>query len=592
MNKSTKFLLGFTLVIMSLFYFQYKSKEGIIIKVDWIWWENLLGYNSNIDINTSNQQELAKINFLTTNSDYIDILDLVVVINFDAEAPDVFNLINWSDNLNVKTTALVSFNSVVKLDDNGLKLSDELYESNLLKLSFYYKYNEDLSLKSEDVFQNGELVMTTRWAYYDEGQLKNVSIHNLHAYEIKSKHWYKGGQEKSIEMYASGMQDGRSRITYENGNEKENAHFLFGQDDESFSSFYETGSRKEERYFLDFEPYGTWKTYHENGKIASMTRFLNGSGGLFELTKWDESGEPIPSGYKEVIPDQILMTYYDCDDAFEELSKGSILSASPGKNVTDDVLFLNLCKKNNEYLKKYKRLTKFEYKVDTNGIYIDSETEFTSWYKNGEVKSFGLYDGELKQGFWMSYDSLGRNTKYEWFHNNGVKKTEVIFTYRNSRETQLDDKASGWFTKYYSLKEWDEYKNLRLYKLLRHGKIVESTEWYGNGQIMQDGNYVNSLKDGKWIYYRSDGSIQKVVNYQNGEKEGEAMSWYLNGNKEIMENYSLGLMHGKFVAYRLDGKLEYESTYVKGVKHGISTWWGENGKKTNERNFENGVVVF
>ena len=81
MNKSTKFLLGFTLVIMSLFYFQYKSKEGIIIKVDWIWWENLLGYNSNIDINTSNQQELAKINFLTTNSDYIDILDLVVVIN-------------------------------------------------------------------------------------------------------------------------------------------------------------------------------------------------------------------------------------------------------------------------------------------------------------------------------------------------------------------------------------------------------------------------------------------------------------------------------------------------------------------------------
>ena len=59
---------------------------------------------------------------------------------------------------------------------------------------------------------------------------------------------------------------------------------------------------------------------------------------------------------------------------------------------------------------------------------------------------------------------------------------------------------------------------------------------------MQDGNYVNSLKDGKWIYYRSDGSIQKVVNYQNGEKEGEAMSWYLNGNKEIMENYSLGLM--------------------------------------------------
>ena len=594
MNKSSKFLLVLTMVMISLLYFQYKNKEDIISKVDWIWWENLLGYNSNIDNNISNQIEIAKINFLTESSDYIDILDVVIVMNFDAIAPDVFKLVSWADNLNVNKAELLYYESVVKLDDNGLKLSEELFESNILKLSFNYKYNEDLTLKSEDVFRNGELILTTRWSYYDEGQLKNLSIHNLHNYEIKSKHWYKGGQEKSIGMYAAGMQDSRFRSTYENGNEKVNSHFLFGLDDESFSSFYEDGGRKEEKYFKEFKPFGKWKNYYENGRLESMWTFVNGGGGAFELTQWNESGELLFSGFKEPKPDEILMTYYDCDEDFDQRSNNLLISSTPESNLIDVALFLDDCKinKENKHLKKSKRLKKYDYKANIDGIYMESDSEVTNWYKNGVIKSFGSYQNDLKIGSWVFYDLLGREKRFEMFHDNGVKKSEVIYTFPNDRIRHRGDQNPDWFSEYYSLKEWDKYENLRVYKLLRDGKLLDSTEWYGNGQIMQDGNYVNSLKDGKWIYYRSDGSIQKVVNYQNGQKEGEAMTSYLNGNNKIIENFSLGLMHGKFVAYRLDGKLEYEANYVKGIKHGMSTWWGENGKKTHERYFQNGVVVF
>ena len=52
-------------------------------------------------------------------------------------------------------------------------------------------------------------------------------------------------------------------------------------------------------------------------------------------------------------------------------------------------------------------------------------------------------------------------------------------------------------------------KNLLMKKLL----TSLHQEFYDNGQLKIEGNYVNSLKDGKWTYYYKSGNIKKEEFY-------------------------------------------------------------------------------
>ena len=44
-------------------------------------------------------------------------------------------------------------------------------------------------------------------------------------------------------------------------------------------------------------------------------------------------------------------------------------------------------------------------------------------------------------------------------------------------------------------------------------------EYYKGGQIKGEGNYIDDLKAGKWIYYYKTGEIRTKVNFENGKKD-------------------------------------------------------------------------
>ena len=46
----------------------------------------------------------------------------------------------------------------------------------------------------------------------------------------------------------------------------------------------------------------------------------------------------------------------------------------------------------------------------------------------------------------------------------------------------------------------------------------EWINWYGNRQVKEKINYVNGHREGKWIYYNSDGTIQTDAEYKKGKK--------------------------------------------------------------------------
>lgn len=68
-----------------------------------------------------------------------------------------------------------------------------------------------------------------------------------------------------------------------------------------------------------------------------------------------------------------------------------------------------------------------------------------------------------------------------------------------------------------------------------------------SGILRQIGNYNNSLRDGIWTLYRSDGTLFRRVNYKNGIITGKITSYYQNGSliaeREIQHNQKLFLIN-------------------------------------------------
>ena len=57
------------------------------------------------------------------------------------------------------------------------------------------------------------------------------------------------------------------------------------------------------------------------------------------------------------------------------------------------------------------------------------------------------------------------------------------------------------------------------------GQEVKATFYYDNGQVKQEGNYLNGKPNGKWVSFNEDGSKQAIGEYNNGVKTGKWFFW-------------------------------------------------------------------
>ncbi|VXB33976.1 Membrane-binding protein [Flavobacterium sp. 9AF] len=64
------------------------------------------------------------------------------------------------------------------------------------------------------------------------------------------------------------------------------------------------------------------------------------------------------------------------------------------------------------------------------------------------------------------------------------------------------------------------------------GNMVKATYFYENGQIKQEGSYLDGKLHGKWISYNLDGSKQAMGEYEKGQKTGK---WFFWSDKALNE---------------------------------------------------------
>ncbi|NJM78599.1 MAG: membrane-binding protein [Flavobacterium sp.] len=64
-------------------------------------------------------------------------------------------------------------------------------------------------------------------------------------------------------------------------------------------------------------------------------------------------------------------------------------------------------------------------------------------------------------------------------------------------------------------------------------QMVKATYFYDNGQVKQEGTYLNGKLHGKWVSYNQDGSKQTMGEYENGNKTGKWFFWSQTALNEV-----------------------------------------------------------
>ncbi len=144
------------------------------------------------------------------------------------------------------------------------------------------------------------------------------------------------------------------------------------------------------------------------------------------------------------------------------------------------------------------------------------------YFRNGSIQMKGKYVDGLKDGVFIyysghgTYSSAGRYYredavgKWENYHWNGVLQSEVYFN-------------DGAFTR----SVWDSLGRAQV----EQGK-GESITWHSNGQIAEEGRYINGRKEGDWFGFFEDGKPYYHEHYRNnrlirGASEDKAGKRYL-----------------------------------------------------------------
>ena len=157
-------------------------------------------------------------------------------------------------------------------------------------------------------------------------------------------------------------------------------------------------------------------------------------------------------------------------------------------------------------------------------------------------------------------------------------------------------------------KEYDKYEKLLLEEELKDGVKNGSYKRYENGEIEEEGIYINNNKDGTWtLYYDGwkeeitysndikDGDYKKYYRdviitsgtYSYDQKQGDWKEFDNSGNITLESAYLNDTLNGPYKKYKGDVIIE-EGLYTSGLMNGGWVYRYDKGKKKGEGKYVNG----
>ncbi len=135
----------------------------------------------------------------------------------------------------------------------------------------------------------------------------------------------------------------------------------------------------------------------------------------------------------------------------------------------------------------------------------------------------------------------------------------------------------------------NETSNLELKKyLLKKNKF--DSEFYFNDTLRSKGQLKNGLPDGKWYYYREDGTLKMEGYYENGFRVGLWKDYY-NGAWHH-QYYINGIKNGIHTEFFENGLIKETGIYVNDCKTGVWTSFYSNGTSKEQIDWTTGYIYF
>ena len=136
-------------------------------------------------------------------------------------------------------------------------------------------------------------------------------------------------------------------------------------------------------------------------------------------------------------------------------------------------------------------------------------------------------------------------------------------------------------------------------------KYMIERGWYENGQLRYEYNSkdikdelsvrTNSggfgrkmFKDGTQRDWNENGQLMYEGNWKDGKEDGLSKWWYDHGQLSNEENYIDGKKDGTQREWYENGQLRYEGNWKDGKEDGLSKWWYDHGQLINEQNYIDG----
>ena len=113
---------------------------------------------------------------------------------------------------------------------------------------------------------------------------------------------------------------------------------------------------------------------------------------------------------------------------------------------------------------------------------------------------------------------------------------------------------------------------------------------YESGKIRGQGEMVDTLKIGEWVFWYENGTVRDTSNWTNDTLDGLSVSFHSNGRKASIGQYEMGRKTGEWKWWDDKDHLQEWSFWKAGSPSGFATTYYENGIVRTEGEWFGGVL--
>ena len=370
------------------------------------------------------------------------------------------------------------------------------------------------------------------------------------------------------------------QFLHENGAVASEGCFVQGIPTGIWTSYSNRGMKLSEGERINNEPHGEWRFY-KDGLIQETATFLEGTREGFQ-TLWNDGMLTDSVFWKDGMKHGIAKSFRPDGSLSLELPYQN--DKREGKATT----FNGSSEPHGYRWYKNDRLVASESfnRVDEQGRKTGPWKVF---HPEGRILETGFYLEDMKHGFFQYFDARGAVIRVVEYR----KGVEVLTEEERNpvvelREVVRDDGTLAETLTYVDGVKQGVARQYDTSGVITGGSVFEQdvlvaegitqrdgskhgpwTEYWPNGNIRAQGNYLNNQRDGEWVFFRESGEKEQQGKYLQGSFHGSWIWWYPGGNIHRRERYNKGKLNGEFLELDTAGESLVQGMYEEGLKEGF-----------------------